>query len=123
MKAIEWIDRVKSARGWDSDYRVAKELGMTRSNVSTHRTRGTTTLDEDAAIKIAEFLGIDPVGIIIDQLAERTKRSDLKAAIQATAKERQITLIVGKVAVWHDAISSFLCFQRTTKNQGAMALA
>lgn len=122
MKAIEWIDRVKQVRGWDSDYRIAKEMGMTRSNISLHRTRGNTTLDEDSAIKIAEFLGLDPVGIIIDQLAERTKRADLKEAIQATAKERQITLIVGKVAVWHDAISSFLCFQRTTKNQGAMAL-
>lgn len=86
MKAIEWIDRVKSAKGWDSDYRVAQELGMTRSNISLHRSRGNTTLDEDAAVKVASMLGVDPVGIIIDQVAERSKSPEIASALHAAAR-------------------------------------
>lgn len=86
MKAIQWIDHVKAEKGWGSDYRAAKELGMTQSNISLHRSRGTTTLDEDAALKIAELLGVDPVGIILDQVAERSKNPEIATALHAAAR-------------------------------------
>ena len=53
MKAAGWIDRVKAAKGWDSDYRVAKELGLTRSTVSFHR-KGHSTLDEDSGSPVSD---------------------------------------------------------------------
>lgn len=80
MKAIEWIDRVKTARGWESDYRVAQELGLTRSSISLHRSRGNTTLDEEAALKIADILHERPEIILIDQAAERAKTEAARSA-------------------------------------------
>ena len=46
MKAADWIDRLKEVRGWDSDYRAAKELGLNRATVSLYRTKQ-STFDEE----------------------------------------------------------------------------
>lgn len=80
MKAAEWIDRVKEKRGWDSDYRVAKELGLSRATVSKYRTR-TPTLDEDIAVKVAQALGLNPAGIVLDQIVERTKSPEVRSTL------------------------------------------
>lgn len=79
MKAEKWIDRVKAARGWDSDYRVAKELGITRQAVSNYRSR-TPTLDEESSMKVAHALGINPALVLADQAMERTKNDEAKHA-------------------------------------------
>lgn len=85
MKAAEWIDRVKTARGWDSDYRVAKELGLSRQSVSKYR-GNTQTMDEDAAIKVAAALGAAPEVVLLDQWVERTKSTEAKAALAGLLK-------------------------------------
>ena len=85
MKASEWIDRVKIAKGWDSDYRVAKELSIHRSTVSGYRTK-TPTLDEDCCIKVAQALGESPAAVMLDQLAERIKNPDLRTTLSRTAR-------------------------------------
>jgi len=84
MKAAAWIDRVKAVHGWESDYRVAKELGLSRSSVSGYRSK-TPTLDEETAIKVAAALGVDPAGIIIDQMAERQKSPEVRATLHRVA--------------------------------------
>ena len=81
MKAVVWIDQVKAKRHWDSDYRVAKELGITRGALSQIRTGDSATIGEDTAIKVAEALGIDPAGVIIDQLAERSKSPAVRLSL------------------------------------------
>lgn len=85
MKASEWIDRVKSARGIDSDYGVAKVLGLNRATVSKYR-HITPTLDEETAIKVADVLGERPEAVVLDQMAERVKTPDLRSALLAHAK-------------------------------------
>src|SRR4051812_2538193 len=89
MKASDWIDRVKKARGWDSDYRVAKELEIHRATVSGYRTK-TPTLDDDVAVKIAAALGEKPDAILVDQMAERTKNPEAKAAWLQIASRLQM---------------------------------
>lgn len=91
MKAAEWIDRVKTARGWDSDYRAAKELGISRNNISNYRTK-TPTLDEDTAEKVAGALNINPAAVLIDQLAERSKNPQTRSILSKTAGELYIML-------------------------------
>lgn len=85
MKAAEWIDRVRVTRGWDSDYRVAKELGLTRSAVSHYR-REQRTLDDDSAARVAIALGERPEAIILDQAAERVKSPEVRAALFDAAR-------------------------------------
>ncbi len=82
MKAAAWIDRVKAARGWESDYRVAKELATTRQAISDYRTR-TATMDEDMAVKVANTLSIDPAIILTDQAMERAKNTEARSAWSA----------------------------------------
>lgn len=85
MKAAEWIDRVKSARGWDSDYRVAKELGLTRQVVSRYR-NNPSTMDDEAAVKVADALGAAPEVVLLDQAIERTKSTEAKTALAGLLK-------------------------------------
>ena len=91
MKAAEWIDRVKAARGWESDYRAAKELGIGRQTISTYRNRD-STLDEETALKVAAAIGVPVAGIIIDQAAERSKNPEVRAALKEEAARLYIML-------------------------------
>jgi len=85
MKASEWIDRVKTTRGFASDYGVAKALGLSRQAVSGYRAKA-STLDEDAAIKVAGALGERPEAVLLDQYAERTKSPEVRTALLDAAR-------------------------------------
>lgn len=87
MKAGNWIDQVKDAKGLPSDYAAAKELGLSRFTVSGYRQRPDATLDEEIAFKVAKALNVNPVGIIIDQVAERSKNPELSAALHKAARQ------------------------------------
>lgn len=99
MKAAAWIDKVKAARGWDSDYRVSKELGLGRQTVSTYRSRADATMDEETAIKVAQALGVDAAGVIIDQVAERSKSPEVSSALHKVANSLCILCKVTAAAV------------------------
>lgn len=81
MKASEWIDRVKKERGWDSDYRVAKELGLSRQAISDYRV-GKSLMDDGAALRVASALGEPPEIILIDQAAERAKSPEARTVLR-----------------------------------------
>lgn len=87
MKAADWIDRLKAERGWDSDYRAAKELGVSRNTISNYRSKPNTTLDDETAVKVAEALDVEPEIIVIDQVAERTKSEPARAALSGLLRK------------------------------------
>lgn len=80
MKAIEWIDRVKTAKGIESDYGAAKIIGLSRQSVSGYR-NGKCTFDEESSIKVANVLGEKPEVVLLDQFAERTKNPEIRSAL------------------------------------------
>jgi transcriptional regulator with XRE-family HTH domain len=80
MKAAQWIDLVKNYRQWGSDYRTAKELGLSRNTISMYRSR-TPTMDEETAVVIADALEIDPATVVLDQVAERSKSEAVREAL------------------------------------------
>jgi transcriptional regulator with XRE-family HTH domain len=84
MKASEWIDRVKLERGWETDYRAAQELGITRSLVSQYKTGKVVTLDSDVTLIVAEALGIDPMEVLADQAMEKSKNEKARSAWRAS---------------------------------------
>ena len=86
MKAAEWIDKVKAARGWTSDYKVAKELGFTPNTISNYRANG-TLMDEAIAIKVAGALGAKPEAVLLDQFAEKVKDQAIAAALRKAAAD------------------------------------
>lgn len=85
MKAADWIDQLKKAKGWPTDYRVAKELGLSTSRIANYRIKP-MTLDEDMAFRVGIALGVDPVGIVLDQVAERSKSPEIATALHAAAR-------------------------------------
>lgn len=103
MKAAEWIDKVKLARGWDSDYRAAKELGLSRQTVSGYRS-DRYSMDEEAAIKVASALGERPEAVILDQVAERTKDARVRSALSQYAKD---LCVLCKVPGAMDVVASY----------------
>lgn len=80
MKASQWIDLVKVYRQWESDYRAAKELGLSRNTISMYRTR-TPTMDEETSVVVADALEIDPAMVVLDQVAERSKSDVVREAL------------------------------------------
>lgn len=96
MKAGNWIDKVKTEMKLPSDYAVAKMLGLSRFTVSGYRQRPDATLDEDIAIKVAEVLHLNPAGIVLDQVAERSKNDVVRSTLSAEAAR---LCILCKVAV------------------------
>jgi transcriptional regulator with XRE-family HTH domain len=82
MKAENWIDRVKAVKGWETDYRVAKELGLSRSAVSGYRSK-TPTLDEETALKVAHALDVNAAIVLADQAIERARTQEARKAWNA----------------------------------------
>lgn len=97
MRAEQWIDRVRKDKGLPSDYAAAKVIGISRFTVSGYRNRPGATLDEDVSFRIANLLGLDPAGVIIDQAAERSKDQSIRAALSRIADRLCILCKVGFV--------------------------
>ena len=85
MKAAEWIDRLKVSQGIESDYRVAQVLEVSKQTVSTYRAKQDATMDEQTSIKVARLLGVNPAGLVLDQVAERTQSPELRTTLSALA--------------------------------------
>lgn len=86
MKAHEWIDKFKLERGITSDYAAAKALNIGKQTISGYRARN-STLDEQTSITIACALGIEPAGVILDQMAERVKTASVRTTLLAQARQ------------------------------------
>lgn len=104
MKAAEWIDKLKAARGWESDYRVAKELGFKPNTISGYRAHG-TPMDEAIAIKVAQALGEKPEAVLLDQFAERVKDQAISTALHRVASSLCILCKVAGAVVKKARIS------------------
>lgn len=86
MKAYEWIQQLKLKNGWDSDYKAAQELGLTRAALSNYKVGRRQTFDESTAIKVAGILGEKPEAILLDQYAETVKTPSVRTALLAEAR-------------------------------------
>ena len=69
---INYLDEAKEKLGIESDYAMAKWLGVGRAAVSNWRVKR-NFIDDYAAAKIAQALGVEPMEIIAAANAEREK--------------------------------------------------
>lgn len=77
-ETTKWLDKAKEKMGGISDYALAPKLGLSRSQISNYR-NGRDFLSDDAAMKLAELLEIDPTQIIASAHAERAKSEPARA--------------------------------------------
>ena len=81
----KWLDKAKEHLGL-SDYALAPLIGVSKSQMSRYRT-GLDFLSDDAAIKLAELLGMDsPAQIIASAHAERAKSAEVREFWSAWAE-------------------------------------
>lgn len=100
---IFYIDEAKKKLGIESDYGLAKELGLSRAAVSLWR-NGKGSMDDYAATRIAEIIGVNPMIVIAAVNVEKEKTEERKeywknfyerlGGIAATILVAFVTLIV-----------------------------
>ena len=72
---IQYLEEAKEKLGLKSDYALAKWMGVTRAAISGYKS-GRTTIDDYAAAKIADALGIPDIEVIYAANAERERNEE-----------------------------------------------
>lgn len=88
ITTIELISLIKENNGWDSNYRVAKELGITQQHMS-HLANKRRFFTDDQAHRVAELSGKPVAWVLANIQAEkayRANRTDLKQVWEQVAK-------------------------------------
>lgn len=78
MNTVQYIDAVKKKLGIESDYAVAKALGISKQAVCRY-TQGKGAFDDEIAIRVAEMLDIAPAKVLLDCHMERSKNPQVQA--------------------------------------------
>lgn len=79
MDAKALLSAVRSAQGWPSNYRLARELGIPDNSVQRWNT-GLNTPDDAVATRLAELAGLDPDVVVAHMMAIRSKKNPTEAA-------------------------------------------
>lgn len=75
---LEYLDTAKKALGIESDYGIAQYLNVTRQAINNWR-KNRQVMDDYAAAKIAEALGLNPMEVIAAANLEREKGEERKS--------------------------------------------
>jgi plasmid maintenance system antidote protein VapI len=75
------LSDLKAKRGGISDYRAAKILECTTSNISMIKS-GRTGFGETRVIQIAKELGLDPKVALIKRLIEQAKTDEMREVLE-----------------------------------------
>lgn len=78
MNTLEYLAACKARLGIESDYALAKALGVTQQAVSSYRA-GNSKINDDVALRVAEILQLHPLQVIAAANAERAKTDEQKA--------------------------------------------
>ena len=92
---IHLLDRLATHLGHASDYRIARELGVSRASVSKWRV-GKTGMSDDMAVRVAEVVGEDPAYVLALIHGEATENAAVRRvywriAVQFSGKTRRRT--------------------------------
>lgn len=77
MNAVEWLDKAKEKLKLDSDYKLAKIIGITASTISNIRKRN-SGIDTYIASRIEDILELRQMTVIIDLEIQKAKTKERK---------------------------------------------
>lgn len=98
------VRALKARTGIESDYGIAKHLGVTKQTLSNYRT-GVTAMSPEIGMQVADELGLDQGYVLACLAAERAKRPPEKEAWERVAKRlahAAIFLLCVGVTWWLD---------------------
>ena len=90
--ACYYLDLINEKLGW-SDYRIHKELGVSRGKISNHRQGRSDTFSNEFAIEVADLLGIDRMVVIADMETIRSKSTKSKRFWRGVKKNAEIACV------------------------------
>lgn len=79
------LDEVRAAKGLESDYALAKLMGVEPQTISNYR-RERTQLSDEMALRVARILGRSTALTLVQIAAERAKSPDVAQAWREAAK-------------------------------------
>ncbi|MFZ6732249.1 helix-turn-helix domain-containing protein [Undibacterium sp. Ji42W] len=85
MKTIEYLNAAKKHLGVESDYALAKRLGVTKQAIGAAMS-GKSTLSDETAVKVAQALGIHAGLVLLDMHRERAHTPELAGFWNEIAK-------------------------------------
>jgi plasmid maintenance system antidote protein VapI len=89
------IDAVKEAKGIQSDYALAKRLGVLPQTISNYR-HGRTQMADEIAVAMAGMIDRAPAPILAQLAADRAKSSEVAKIWREAAKALARTGRAGK---------------------------
>ena len=92
MTTIEYLEAVKAKRGLQSDYALAKLLGVGTSAIIAYR-NGRSALGIETSIKVGEILGIDSHKVYADGQVERAKSDDQTAFWKGISEKFSVSFL------------------------------
>jgi transcriptional regulator with XRE-family HTH domain len=98
MNTLEYLQAVKKKLGIESDYALAKRLGITRSAVSNLQL-GKSIFSDDVALAVAQILDVPPIEVIAQANAERATTPEMR--------DRWMSLISGFLSLLPHAKTSW----------------
>jgi len=78
MNTVEYLQQAKKALNIESDYALAKALGVTRGAVSSLMV-GRTCMSDETACKVAAIIGKHAGIVMLDMHREREKNPEVRA--------------------------------------------
>lgn len=97
MKTTEYFKQVKRRLGIESDYALAKALGISTQMVSKIQA-GKHTMGDSTALKVAELLNLNPGIVLADLHAEREKDPVIQAVWRS---------VVDKISLGFDSLRGY----------------
>lgn len=77
MNAVEWLDKAKEKLKLDSDYKLAKIIGINASSISNIRKRD-AGIDNYIAARLEDILELRQMTVIIDLEKQKAKTKERK---------------------------------------------
>ena len=91
------LDAVKKANGWESDYKLAKSLGINPNAVSNYRSKRSLP-DELTVQKLAAAAGLDADVLTAQVQAARSRSTEAKSMWERIALRLQSAAVTASVS-------------------------
>lgn len=86
MNTCQWLDKVRKEYQLDSDYKLAKLLGIRANRISTYR-HTHIGMGEELALKVEDLLSLPPGTVLLQIQAERTKSPEAAKILRSISKQ------------------------------------
>lgn len=87
---VRWLDVLKTQKGFLTDYRLAKALGLQSAHICNYRA-GRSGMNDETAIRLATLLDIQPGVVLCELYAERALKRNVKRVWLDAAEKLRVS--------------------------------